>query len=53
VGGCVHRFGSSHPSGFNVAMCDGSNRSISYTIDAKVYSCLGIRNDHIPVTDNY
>ena len=50
---CAHRFGSTHVSGFNVVMCDGSNRTISYAIDPKVFACLGIRNDQIPVPDDY
>ncbi len=28
-----HDFGSSHPSGWNIALCDGSIRTISYSID--------------------
>jgi prepilin-type N-terminal cleavage/methylation domain-containing protein len=34
-------FGSAHPSTWNALMCDGSNRSISYTIDPNVFQALG------------
>ena len=50
---CTYRFGSTHSSGFNVVMCDGSVRSLDYAIDLKIYACLGIRNDQIPVPDDY
>jgi prepilin-type N-terminal cleavage/methylation domain-containing protein/prepilin-type processing-associated H-X9-DG protein len=50
---CTYRFGSSHASGFNVAMCDGSVRALDYAIDLKIYACLGIRNDGFAVPDDY
>ena len=31
-----HDFGSAHPSGFNAALCDGSIRSISYSMDLEI-----------------
>ena len=40
-----YTFGSSHPAGFNVVLCDGSGRSVSYTIDMTVYGMLGNRSD--------
>ena len=43
-------FGSAHPSGFNMAMCDGSVRRISYTIASTIHACLGNRKDGQPVT---
>jgi prepilin-type N-terminal cleavage/methylation domain-containing protein/prepilin-type processing-associated H-X9-DG protein len=39
------RFGSSHSGRFNAALCDGSVRSISYSVDATVFANLGNRND--------
>jgi prepilin-type N-terminal cleavage/methylation domain-containing protein/prepilin-type processing-associated H-X9-DG protein len=39
------RFGSSHIGRFNAAFADGSVRSISYSIDATVFSYLGNRSD--------
>lgn len=38
-------FGSAHESGFNVAMCDSSVRTLSYTTDFRVLAALGGRND--------
>jgi len=41
----ARQFGSSHPGGWNVALCDGSARTVSYTIDPRVHLCLGNRKD--------
>jgi prepilin-type N-terminal cleavage/methylation domain-containing protein/prepilin-type processing-associated H-X9-DG protein len=38
-------FGSAHASSFNMAMCDGSVRSIAYTIDTMAHQYLGDRDD--------
>jgi prepilin-type N-terminal cleavage/methylation domain-containing protein len=38
-------WGSAHASGFNMCMCDGSIRNISYTIDMTLFSLLGHRAD--------
>jgi prepilin-type N-terminal cleavage/methylation domain-containing protein len=38
-------FGSAHPSGFHVVLCDGSVRAISYSIDLDVHRWLGNRQD--------
>jgi len=37
-------FGSAHAGGFHMAMCDGSVRSISYSIDASVHQAMGTRS---------
>ncbi len=44
-----HRFGSAHASGFNVTLCDGSVRSLSYSIDPEVFRRLGNRKDGKPI----
>ena len=46
-------FGSSHPAGFNVVLCDGSCRMISYTIDINIYEVLGSRADGSSLTANF
>jgi prepilin-type N-terminal cleavage/methylation domain-containing protein/prepilin-type processing-associated H-X9-DG protein len=38
-------FGSAHPGGFNIAMCDGSVQFISYDIEAEVHRRAGHRSD--------
>ena len=40
-----YRFGSAHPAGFHVVLCDGSVRSISYSIEPDVHLWLGNRRD--------
>ena len=42
-------FGSAHPGGFSIVLCDGSVRNINYSIDLTMYSRLGNRNDKQPV----
>ena len=37
------RFGSAHPSGFNMMMCDGSVHHIKYTINPDVFRQGGNR----------
>lgn len=37
-------FGSAHPVGFNVMMCDGSAKLFSYEIDIEAFGALGTRD---------
>jgi prepilin-type processing-associated H-X9-DG protein len=39
------RFGSSHPGGMNIALCDGSVRFLSYSIPLDMFKRLGNRRD--------
>lgn len=39
------RFGSAHAAGCNFVFCDGSVRSLSYSIDVKTFGDLGNRRD--------
>jgi prepilin-type N-terminal cleavage/methylation domain-containing protein/prepilin-type processing-associated H-X9-DG protein len=43
-------FGSSHPGGINVVLCDGSVRLISYTITPTVFQNFGLRADGNVIT---
>ena len=38
-------YGSPHPGGFHVALCDGSTRMIAFEIEQSVHSRLGNRED--------
>lgn len=43
------RFGSAHPGGWQVVLCDGSARMISYTVDLVTHRRLANRRDAEPV----
>jgi prepilin-type N-terminal cleavage/methylation domain-containing protein/prepilin-type processing-associated H-X9-DG protein len=42
-------FGGPHPSGFQMAFCDGSVQQMSFTIDITTHKNLGNRKDDTPV----
>ena len=42
-------FGSIHPGGWNVSFCDGSVRTLSFSLDIFTHKCLAGRNDHEPI----
>lgn len=44
-----HNFGSAHPGGFTVAMCDGSAVFLAFTISPTVFKTLGNRKDNQPI----
>lgn len=44
-----NQFGSAHAGGCNFVLCDGSVRSIIYSIDPWTHRCLGVRNDGQPI----
>ena len=39
-----YHFGSSHPTALHMALCDGSVRRVSYSIDLDVYSAMSSRD---------
>jgi prepilin-type N-terminal cleavage/methylation domain-containing protein/prepilin-type processing-associated H-X9-DG protein len=44
-----HNFGSAHPGGFTVAMCDGSAAFLTFSISPTVFKTLGNRKDGQPI----
>jgi len=42
-------FGSSHPGGLNVGLCDGSVRFVQYSVDLEMWKRLGHRQDARPL----
>jgi prepilin-type N-terminal cleavage/methylation domain-containing protein/prepilin-type processing-associated H-X9-DG protein len=45
-------FGSAHPTGFNMAFCDGSVQSISYEVNLETHRRLACRKDGKPIGGN-
>lgn len=50
--GLFYRFGSAHPSGFIVALADGSVRTISFQVDTTLFMRVCVRNDGRVVNPN-
>ncbi len=44
-------FGSAHPTGCQFVLCDGSVRTVSYSVDPETHRRLANRNDGLSVTD--
>ncbi len=47
-----YSFGGPHPSGFNIAFCDGSTHLISFSIDQETHRRLCSRNDGLPIDNS-
>jgi len=45
-----YEFGSAHPTGINIILCDGSTRMINYNVDQILFNNLGHRGDGATVT---
>ena len=48
-----YRFGSSHASGMNIFLADGSVRFLGYSVDATLFNRLGHREDGSTIPDDY
>lgn len=48
-----YRFGSSHASGMNILLADGSVRFLGYSVDATLFNRLGHREDGNTIPDDY
>lgn len=46
----IYSFGGPHAGGFNVALCDGSVRSVNYGIDRAIHFFLSSRRDQQPIS---
>jgi hypothetical protein len=44
-----YSFGSAHAGAWNVVLCDGSVRGVSYTIEPDIHRWLGDRKDGNPI----
>lgn len=42
-------FGSAHPTSFNMSLCDGSVRTVSYNVDDITHGRMCERNDGLPI----
>jgi prepilin-type N-terminal cleavage/methylation domain-containing protein len=49
----THTYGSAHPAGFNIVLCDGSVRILSYNISELNYMRLGHRADGETIDWNF
>jgi len=45
-------YGSAHPGSFNMALCDGSVRTINYSVDVTAFGHLCNRRDEVPIDPN-